>query len=94
MPAGLEPIALTRGDLNVCDAGAVLAAFRRLEPEVVVNAAAYTDAHRHRTVPSGQAAKCRLDTTAATAGVTYQLSVRVVLGNGREVHRGIRLLVA
>ena len=41
-PAGVEVVALSRTDLDICDAAQVEAAIAALEPAVVINTAAYT----------------------------------------------------
>ncbi|MEM8557124.1 MAG: dTDP-4-dehydrorhamnose reductase [Bacteroidota bacterium] len=74
---GVEPIALTRADLDLADAAAVRAAVRAQRPDAVVNAAAYTAVDRAETEHELAFAVNR-DGPAALAAVCAGLGIPLV----------------
>jgi dTDP-4-dehydrorhamnose reductase len=88
--AGHEPVAVPRAELDIADAGAVDAAVARLEPELVINCAAWTNVDGAESDPSaavainGRAAGDVARAAAAVGAWTIQISSDYVFNGAKQ----------
>lgn len=76
-PAGIEVAARSRAQLDIADAGALAKAFAQVEPQVVLNAAAYTDVDAAESDPVA-ASRCNADGVARLAQACARQAARLI----------------
>lgn len=76
-PAGLDVHAMDRAQLDLTDANAVHACVERLQPSIIINAAAYTAVDRAESEP-GLAQAVNVDAVATVARAAARVDARVI----------------